>query len=108
MNEKVERAAEEADENRLIAERRVKLDALRDEGQAFPNDFRTNAVSHDLHVRFCDALSEELEDIPFLLTVVGDVVEIRGEGDASGRPAVRADRSGRRCGRWRASGSRGR
>ena len=33
-------AAAPADENKIIAERRVKLATLRDKGIAFPNDFR--------------------------------------------------------------------
>lgn len=40
------------DENRLIAERRAKLDALRLAGNAFPNDFRKNATAADLYARF--------------------------------------------------------
>ena len=33
------------EENKLIAERRRKLTALRDEGIAFPNDFRRDALA---------------------------------------------------------------
>ena len=80
MNEKVEQQAAEADENRLIAERRTKLEALREQGQAFPNDFRTNAVSHDLHTRFCDALTEELEDIEETFSVAGRMMAKRVMG----------------------------
>ena len=51
------------DENKLIAERRSKLDALREQGNAFPNDFRRNAVADELHQTFHahdnDALTEE-------------------------------------------------
>ena len=36
------------DENKLIAERRQKLDALRERGEAFPNDFRRNAIAEEL------------------------------------------------------------
>lgn len=42
------------DENRLIAERREKLKALRAQGQAFPNDFRRNAFAGDLQSEFSD------------------------------------------------------
>ena len=35
----------EVDENRLIAERRSKLDALREQGQAYPNDFRKDSTA---------------------------------------------------------------
>jgi lysyl-tRNA synthetase class 2 len=51
------------DENKLIAERRAKLDALREAGNAFPNDFRRNAIAGELHQTFHahdnDALAEE-------------------------------------------------
>src|SRR5690348_18426260 len=36
------------DENKLIAERREKLRALRGQGVAFPNDFRPDAFAGDL------------------------------------------------------------
>ena len=38
-----------ADENQIIAERRVKLAALRAAGQAYPNDFRRDALAGELH-----------------------------------------------------------
>jgi len=37
------------DENQIIAERRAKLAALRVQGQAFPNDFRRDALAAELH-----------------------------------------------------------
>jgi lysyl-tRNA synthetase class 2 len=39
---------ERQDENKLIAERREKLRALREQGNAFPNDFRPDACAGDL------------------------------------------------------------
>ncbi|HEX5953525.1 MAG TPA: lysine--tRNA ligase, partial [Rhodanobacteraceae bacterium] len=36
------------DENKLIAERREKLRVLRQQGSAFPNDFRPDACAGDL------------------------------------------------------------
>ncbi len=36
------------DDNHLIAERRAKLARLRERGQAFPNDFRRDALAADL------------------------------------------------------------
>ena len=51
------------DENKLIAERRAKLNALREQGNAFPNDFRRNSIADELHQTFHahdnDALIEE-------------------------------------------------
>ncbi|HIJ33764.1 MAG TPA: hypothetical protein HPP65_05095, partial [Gammaproteobacteria bacterium] len=43
---------QEVDENRLIAERRQKLDLLREEGNAFPNDFRRNVMAGELHAEY--------------------------------------------------------
>ncbi|QKK02463.1 MAG: lysine--tRNA ligase [Pseudomonadota bacterium] len=45
----------EVDENRLIAERREKLKAQREFGEAYPNDFRVNADAATLLERFGDA-----------------------------------------------------
>ncbi len=44
----------EADENRLIAERRAKLKALREAGPAYPNHFRPSITADELHARFGD------------------------------------------------------
>ena len=44
-----------ADENHLIAERRAKLAALREQGIAFPNDFRRDDYAGDLQAQFADA-----------------------------------------------------
>jgi len=46
------------DENRLIAERRAKLDRLREAGPAYPNDFRPDSHAAALHAD-CDALDED-------------------------------------------------
>ena len=46
------------DENRLIAQRRVKLEEQRKKGLAFPNQFRRDACARDLQ----DALSEKSKD----------------------------------------------
>ena len=53
----------QTDENKLVAERRGKLDALRDNGNPYPNDFRRNAIAGELQQTFAkhenDALIEE-------------------------------------------------
>ncbi|MFZ7094799.1 lysine--tRNA ligase [Luteimonas dalianensis] len=43
------------EENRLIAERRAKLAALRGQGAAFPNDFRRADQAGDLQAEYADA-----------------------------------------------------
>ena len=48
----------ELDENRLIAERRAKLDKIRQEkGIAFPNNFRPSDKAQDLHDKY-DAIEK--------------------------------------------------
>jgi lysyl-tRNA synthetase, class II len=44
-------AAAPVDENHLIAERKAKLERLREKGPAFPNDFRRDASADELHTR---------------------------------------------------------
>jgi lysyl-tRNA synthetase class 2 len=80
MNDQTEAPRTEAEENRLIAERRGKLDALREEGQAFPNDFETNSLSSDLHLRFQDALSDELAEVDETFAVAGRIMAKRVMG----------------------------
>ena len=80
MNEKTETLATEADENRLIAERRAKLQELREAGQAYPNDFRKDTISSDLHARFADALAEELEAVEERFAVAGRIMAKRVMG----------------------------
>ena len=80
MNEKTETPITEADENRLIAERRAKLAELREAGEAYPNDFRKNATSKDLQTRFCDATAEELSEIDEEFSVAGRIMAKRVMG----------------------------
>lgn len=44
----------QSDWNRLVAERRAKLDALRGQGIAFPNDFRRSEHAGDLQMEYVD------------------------------------------------------
>ena len=53
---------EQKDENALIAERRRKLDALREEGNPFPNDFRRNALADELHRSYGKHEDEHLRE----------------------------------------------
>ena len=62
----------ESDDNRLIAERRAKLAALRERGTAFPNDFRRDALAADLHRVFDDVDGERLEAGPHTVRIAGD------------------------------------
>jgi len=48
------------DENKLIAQRRLKLDALRQLGQAYPNDFNRENTAAQLFTDFGDKDKVEL------------------------------------------------
>jgi lysyl-tRNA synthetase, class II len=71
------------DENKLIAERRAKLDALRARGNAHPNDFRRDALAADMHDRFGDSENEALEGNPIRVNVAGRMMAKRIMGKAS-------------------------
>jgi len=71
------------DENSLIAQRRSKLDALRKDGNAFPNDFRRNAVAGELHAEYDDKENDVLEAEPVRVTVAGRLMAKRVMGKAS-------------------------
>jgi lysyl-tRNA synthetase class 2 len=71
------------DENQIIAERRAKLAAARARGQAFPNDFRRNALAGDLHARYGVKANEELEALGVDVTVAGRMMLKRVMGKAS-------------------------
>ena len=71
------------DENKLIAERRQKLTALREEGIAFPNDFRRNVMAGELHAEYGEKTKEELEANPVRVRVAGRMMLRRVMGKAS-------------------------
>jgi lysyl-tRNA synthetase class 2 len=71
------------DENSLIAQRRAKLDALRKDGNAFPNDFRRNAVAGELHAEYDEKDNEVLEAEPIRVNVAGRMMAKRVMGKAS-------------------------
>ena len=81
-----------ADENKLIAERRAKLEPLRRLGNPFPNDYRRNALAAQLHAAFGDRPPEWLEANPARVSVGGRMLFKRVMGKASF--AKIADRSG--------------
>jgi lysyl-tRNA synthetase class 2 len=66
------------DENKLIAERRQKLASLREQGVAFPNDFRRTAYAGDLQTRFGSESKEALEQADQQFAVVGRLIRNRG------------------------------
>lgn len=71
------------DDNKLIAERREKLQALRAEGVAFPNDFRPEQHAGDLQARYVDAQNDVLEAEPVAVSVAGRMMLKRVMGKAA-------------------------
>ncbi len=68
------------DENRLIAERREKLHALKAETIAFPNDFRPNTNAATLHQRFADDDTETLAGVDETFAIAGRMLAKRVMG----------------------------
>ncbi|HVY80900.1 MAG TPA: lysine--tRNA ligase [Steroidobacteraceae bacterium] len=85
-------APEPQDENKLIAERRAKLAAIRARGQAYPNDFRRDALAGELHHGYDDKDEAWLEANPTRVHVGGRMMFKRVMGKASF--AKIADRTG--------------
>lgn len=73
----------EIDENELIAQRRAKLAALREAGNAFPNDFRRNVMAGELHAEYEDKDKEALDAEPVRVAVAGRIMTRRIMGKAS-------------------------
>jgi lysyl-tRNA synthetase class 2 len=70
------------DENRIIAERRAKLAALRERGHAYPNDFRRDFLAGDLHANYDSAEGEAIEARAIKVAVAGRMVLKRVMGKA--------------------------
>lgn len=79
----IEEAEAPQDENKIIAERRAKLDSLREQGDAFPNDFRRDAYAADLHEAHGDKDKETLEQEGIRIRVAGRIMLRRIMGKAS-------------------------
>ena len=71
------------DENKLIAQRREKLMAMREKGNAFPNDFRRDSLAAELHAKYDDKTKEELEELKVSVKVAGRMMAKRIMGKAS-------------------------
>jgi len=71
------------DESELIAQRRSKLQAMREQGVAFPNDFRRNVVAGELHAEYTEKTTAELEASPVRVALAGRMMTRRVMGKAS-------------------------
>jgi lysyl-tRNA synthetase, class II len=68
---------------KLVAERRAKLKALREKGPAYPNDFVRDQLAADLAARYGDAANEALEAKPVRVKIAGRMMLKRVMGKAS-------------------------
>ena len=71
------------DESKEIADRKAKLAKLREEGQAFPNDFRRNIMSGELHAEYGEKDAEEIELRNVRVKVAGRMMTKRIMGKAA-------------------------
>lgn len=78
-----DRARSEEEENALIAERRRKLASLREAGNAYPNDFRRDALAGQLHQTYAGYDDEDLERAGLRVRVAGRMLSKRVMGKAS-------------------------
>ena len=84
------------DENKLIAERRQKLAALREQGNPFPNGFRRDSLAAALQADYGHKSKEALEALGQRAKVAGRIMARRGPfmvlQDMTGRIQVYADK----------------
>ncbi len=84
------------DENKLIAERRSKLQKIRDKRNPFPNTFRREDYAADLQSELGDKDKESLESLNRLAAVAGRIMAKRGPflvlQDMSGRIQAYVDK----------------
>ncbi|MEH6568435.1 MAG: lysine--tRNA ligase [Halioglobus sp.] len=78
MSEQEQNAQPEMEENKLIAERRGKLDALRAKRNPFPNDFRRTALAGELQSNYGDRDKADLEVANEVFSVAGRLIRNRG------------------------------
>lgn len=65
-------------ENKLIAQRREKLEAIRASGMAFPNDFKRQNRAHDLIESFSQLEKADIDEQSLSVAVAGRVIRMRG------------------------------
>ena len=84
------------EENKLIAQRKEKLAAVREQGIAFPNDFRRDSLCADLQKQYEGKSKEELEAAAIPVKIAGRIMLNRGAfmviQDTSGRLQVYVNR----------------
>ncbi len=92
------------DDNRLVAERREKLATWREEGQAFPNGFKRDALAADLIAEYGDFSKEELEEKAISVSIAGRMMLDRRMfkvlQDMSGRIQIYTDKKIQKATGW--------
>ena len=81
VNNQAEAPKEEI--NEILAQRMAKLDAMREKGQAFPNDFRRDNISDELHNLYEEKTKEELDELAVEVSIAGRMMTRRIMGKAS-------------------------
>ncbi len=74
---------EQLDENKLIAQRREKLALIRENGSAFPNDFRRDCMAGELMAEYSEKEAEELKSLGLRVKIAGRMMSRRVMGKAS-------------------------
>lgn len=99
MNDKVQQAQVAQDENKLISERRIKLEKIRSNCSAngFPNDFNREHLAADIQAEHGEKTKEELEALQLTYAIAGRVMAKRGPflvlQDMSGRIQAYAEKT---------------
>jgi len=70
-------------ENELVIQRRQQLEEMRQRGEAYPNDFRRDALAGDLHRTYEGKSAEELESLDIPVKVAGRMMTRRIMGKAA-------------------------
>jgi lysyl-tRNA synthetase class 2 len=83
QNNELQRQPHEADDNAIIAERRSKLAALRQQGVAFPNDFMPQHKAADIQFQYGEVERDALEAQEVKVVVAGRMMLKRVMGKAS-------------------------
>lgn len=92
-NQEQQAPAPAADENKIMAERRAKLAAIREKGIAFPNDFVPQHKAADLVATYGGKTREELEAEPVPVVLAGRMM-LRREAGKKAAFATLQDSSG--------------
>ncbi|SEH92218.1 lysyl-tRNA synthetase, class 2 [Rheinheimera pacifica] len=83
MSDQQQPQEEIQDVNKLIAERKHKLAALREDGFMFPNDFRRDSISSEVIAKYDHLTKEELEAQNITVSLGGRIMTRRIMGKAS-------------------------